>query len=161
MVWSVFNYLLTQKLPRKANVALGCSQNKKLLKTPKSCSEVAEHNLFMPGLMWCSKLSAKKYMWYVPRLLLGRESQCMVRDGAMVETTSNQLIFPFWDLTNRRFDCFYKLQALNVGAEWAANFLYKILLPLSCYALPNVFWRHRNPKLKSENLCPRNRDFIL
>ena len=33
MVWSVFNYLLTQKLPRKANVALGCSQNKKLLKT--------------------------------------------------------------------------------------------------------------------------------
>ena len=35
MVWSVFNYLLTQKFPRKANVALGCSHNKKLLKTLK------------------------------------------------------------------------------------------------------------------------------
>ena len=35
MVWSVFNYLLTQKLARKAKVALGCSQYKKLLKTLK------------------------------------------------------------------------------------------------------------------------------
>ena len=35
MVWSVFNYLLTQKLPRKAKVALGCSQYKTLLKTLK------------------------------------------------------------------------------------------------------------------------------
>ena len=35
MVWSVFNYLLIQKLPRKANVALGFSQYKKLLKTLK------------------------------------------------------------------------------------------------------------------------------
>ena len=38
MVWSVFNYLLTQKLPRKAKVALvadRCSQYKKLLKTLK------------------------------------------------------------------------------------------------------------------------------
>ena len=35
MVWSVFNYLLTQKLPRKAKVALGCPQYKKLLKTLK------------------------------------------------------------------------------------------------------------------------------
>ena len=35
MVWSVFNYLLTQKLPRKAKVALGCTQYKKLLKTIK------------------------------------------------------------------------------------------------------------------------------
>ena len=35
MIWSVFNYLLTQKLPRKANVALGCPQYKKLLKTLK------------------------------------------------------------------------------------------------------------------------------
>ena len=35
MVWSVFNYLLTQKLPRKAKFALGCSQYKKLLKTLK------------------------------------------------------------------------------------------------------------------------------
>ena len=43
MVWSVFNCLLTQKLPRKAKVALGCLQYKKLLKTLK----VAEHNLFM------------------------------------------------------------------------------------------------------------------
>ena len=32
MAWSVFNYL-TQKLPRKAKVALGCTQYKKLLKT--------------------------------------------------------------------------------------------------------------------------------
>ena len=44
MVWSVFNYLLTQKLPSKAKVALGCSQYKKLLKTLK----VAKHNLFVP-----------------------------------------------------------------------------------------------------------------
>ena len=35
MVWSVFDYLLTQKLARKAKVALGCSQYKKLLKTLK------------------------------------------------------------------------------------------------------------------------------
>ena len=35
MVWPVFNYLLIQKLPRKANVALGFSQYKKLLKTLK------------------------------------------------------------------------------------------------------------------------------
>ena len=35
MVWSVFNYLFTQKLPRKAKVALGCPQYKKLLKTLK------------------------------------------------------------------------------------------------------------------------------
>ena len=35
MAWSVFNYLLTQKLPRKAKVALCCSQYKKLLKTLK------------------------------------------------------------------------------------------------------------------------------
>ena len=33
MAWSVFNYLLTQKLPRKAKVALGFTQYKKLLKT--------------------------------------------------------------------------------------------------------------------------------
>ena len=35
MVWSVFKYLMTQKLPRKAKVALGCPQYKKLLKTLK------------------------------------------------------------------------------------------------------------------------------
>ena len=35
MVWSVFNYLLTRRLARKAKVALGCSQYKKLLKTLK------------------------------------------------------------------------------------------------------------------------------
>ena len=35
MVCSVFNYLLTQKLLRKAKVALGCSQYTKLLKTLK------------------------------------------------------------------------------------------------------------------------------
>ena len=35
MVWSVFDYLLTQKLARQAKVALGCSQYKKLLKTLK------------------------------------------------------------------------------------------------------------------------------
>ena len=35
MVWSGFNYLLIQKLPRKANVAIGFSQYKKLLKTLK------------------------------------------------------------------------------------------------------------------------------
>ena len=35
MVWPVFNYLLIQKLPRKANVALGFSQYKKLLKMLK------------------------------------------------------------------------------------------------------------------------------
>jgi len=38
MVWSVFNYLLTQKLPSKAKAALvsgRCSQYKKLLKTLK------------------------------------------------------------------------------------------------------------------------------
>ena len=34
-VWSVFNYLLIQKLSRKANVVLGFSQYKKLLKTLK------------------------------------------------------------------------------------------------------------------------------
>ena len=48
MVWSVFNYLLTQKLPRKTKVALGCSQYKELLKTLKVAPKVAEHNLFMP-----------------------------------------------------------------------------------------------------------------
>ena len=50
MVWSVFNYLLTQKLPTKAKVALGCSQyvyTKSCWKR-KSCSKVVEHNLFMP-----------------------------------------------------------------------------------------------------------------
>ena len=35
MIWSVFNYLLTQKLARKAKVAVGCSQYKELLKTLK------------------------------------------------------------------------------------------------------------------------------
>ena len=35
MVWSVFNYLLTQKLARKAKVTLGCSQYKELVKTLK------------------------------------------------------------------------------------------------------------------------------
>lgn len=34
MAWSVFNYL-TQKLPRKAKVALGCWYYKELLKTLK------------------------------------------------------------------------------------------------------------------------------
>ena len=52
MVWSVFNYLLTQKLPRKAKVALvadRCSQYKKVAENAKSCSKVVEHNLFMPN----------------------------------------------------------------------------------------------------------------
>ena len=43
MVWSVFNYLLTQKLPRKAKVALvadRCSQYKKLLKTLKDAQKL-------------------------------------------------------------------------------------------------------------------------
>ena len=48
-----FNYLLTQKLPRKAKVALvadRCSQRyKKVAENAKSCSKVAEHNLFMPS----------------------------------------------------------------------------------------------------------------
>ena len=35
IVWSVSNSLLTQKLPRKAKVAAGCSQYKKFLKTLK------------------------------------------------------------------------------------------------------------------------------
>ena len=48
MVWSVFNYLLTQKLPRKAKVALGCSAAQKVAENAKSCSKVTEHNLFMP-----------------------------------------------------------------------------------------------------------------
>ena len=40
MVWSVFNYLLTQKLPRKAKVVLGCPQYKKLLKTLKVAQQL-------------------------------------------------------------------------------------------------------------------------
>ena len=48
MVWSVFNYLLTQKLPRKAKVALGSSAVQKVAENAKSCSKVTEHNLFMP-----------------------------------------------------------------------------------------------------------------
>ena len=36
MVWSVFNYYFDDsKVPRKENVALGCSQYKKLLKRLK------------------------------------------------------------------------------------------------------------------------------
>ena len=55
MVWSVFNYLLTQKLPRKAKFALGCSQYKKLLKTLKVAQKLPSTIYLclglMPGLM--------------------------------------------------------------------------------------------------------------
>ena len=46
MVWSVFNYLLTQKLARKAKVALGCSQYKKLLKTLKIAQKLPSTTYF-------------------------------------------------------------------------------------------------------------------
>ena len=50
MAWSVFNYL-TQKLPRKAKVALGCTQYiQKVAENAISCSKNAEHNLFTPDL---------------------------------------------------------------------------------------------------------------
>ena len=47
MVWSVFNYLLTQKLPRKAKVALGCPQYKKVLKTRKVAQKLPRRTIYL------------------------------------------------------------------------------------------------------------------
>ena len=56
MVWSVFNYLLTQKLPRKAKVAVvadRCSQYKKLLKMLKVAQKLPNTiYLCLKGGMW-------------------------------------------------------------------------------------------------------------
>ena len=46
MVWSVFKYLLTQKLPRKAKVALGCPQYQKLLKTLKVAQKLQAQSIY-------------------------------------------------------------------------------------------------------------------
>ena len=63
MVWSVFNYLLTQKLPRKANVALGCSQCKKLLKTLKVAQKLPSTiHLYIPNVM---KLTLREKVYVI------------------------------------------------------------------------------------------------
>ena len=69
MVWSVFNYLLTHKLPRKAKFALGCSQYKKLLKTLKVAQElpstiylylvVRKCESITLVLLWCGRTVAR------------------------------------------------------------------------------------------------------
>ena len=69
MVWSVFNYLLTQKLPRKAKFALGCSQYKKLLKTLKVaqmlpstiyfCLVVRKCESITLVFLWCGRTVAR------------------------------------------------------------------------------------------------------
>ena len=69
MVWSVFNYLLTHKLPRKAKFALSCSQYKKLLKTLKVaqklpstiylCLVVRKCESITLVFLWCGRTVAR------------------------------------------------------------------------------------------------------
>ena len=47
MVWSVFNYLL--KVTKEGKTCSRLLAVQKVAENAKSCSKVAEHNLFMPS----------------------------------------------------------------------------------------------------------------
>ena len=64
MVWSVFNYLLTQKLARKAKVALGCSQYKELLKTLKVAQKLPS------TIDLCLVVNLVLYLFYFLKIIL-------------------------------------------------------------------------------------------